>query len=79
MHANTKNYSGTIKKDNNVIYTYKGREGIPNIKGQDGNWWNIVKLPLRRDIENSLSVVLSDNKTGNTYDFKINRHETVIE
>ena len=79
MHANTKNYSGTVKKDNTIIYTYKGREGIPNIKGEDGNWWNIVKLPLRRDIETLLTVVLNDNKTGSSYSFAIKRVETVIK
>ena len=77
MHANTKWYSCSVKKGNIPVFDYKGREGIPNIKGEDGNWWNIVKLPLRREIENSLSAVITDHKTGNSYSFKVNRIETV--
>ena len=77
MHANTKWYSCSVKRDNIPVFDYKGQEGIPNIKGEDGNWWNIVKLPLRREIESSLSAVITDHKTGNSYSFKVNRIETV--
>ncbi len=76
MHANTKWYSCSVKKEGTTVLTYKGREGIPNIKGRDGNWWNIVKLPVRNDIITPLSVEITDNKKGSSYNFKINRIET---
>ena len=77
MHANTKWYSCSVKRDSIPVFEYKGREGIPNIKGEDGNWWNIIRLPLRQEIGNSLSAVIADHKTGNSYSFKVNRVETL--
>jgi len=77
MHANTKWYSYSLKKRDKLLLNLKGKEGIPNIRGRDGNWWNIVKLPVRENIEDTLSVKIRDNKTANFYSFKVHRVETV--
>lgn len=77
MHANTKWYSYSLKQGDKLLLNLKGKEGIPNIRGRDGNWWNIVKLPVRENIEDTLSVEIIDNKTADFYNFKVLRVETV--
>jgi hypothetical protein len=77
MHANTKWYSYSVRKGDKILLNLKGKEGIPNIRGKDGNWWNILKLPVRENIEDTLSVKIRDNKTANFYSFKVLRVETV--
>ncbi len=76
MHANTKWYSCTVKKNGNTVFDYRGKEGIPNIKGRDGNWWNIVKLPVNNEIDSELTVYIKDIKTDKSYSFKVMRIET---
>lgn len=76
MHANTKWYNYSVKKGTKTVIKSKGREGIPNIKGIDGNWWNIIKLPMEQDITETISINVSDTKTGKLYNFKIKRIET---
>lgn len=71
MHANTKWYNFSVKKGDICLIKLRGREGIPNIKGEDGNWWNIVKLPLTEEIPEELSVEIEDTKTGGIYKFRL--------
>jgi hypothetical protein len=77
MHANTKCYSYSVRKGEKVLLNLNGKEGIPNIRGRDGNWWNILKLPVRENIKDTLSVVINDNKTSKIYNFKVLRVESI--
>ena len=78
MHANTKWYTCTVKNGKETHLSWKGKEGIPNIKGRDGNWWNTVKLPVKKEIADKLYITVKDNKTGDIYSFRILKIETVV-
>ena len=78
MHANTRWYSYTVLKDGETRIDRKGVEGIPNIKGRDGNWWNVVTVPLKFLIEESIEVCISDTKENLVYTFSVSRFEEVL-
>ena len=75
MHANTRWYDFTIIKDGKTIIRRNGVEGIPNIKGRDGNWWNEVIIPLEPVIEESIEVRIADRKQNLDYVFSVVRLE----
>ncbi|MCL2480219.1 MAG: hypothetical protein FWF38_00760 [Spirochaetaceae bacterium] len=75
MHANTLFYSFSGYKNNKNIFTINGPEGIPNIKGRDENWWNIVEIPLTENIDSVINVRVTDKKINREFDFKIIREE----
>ncbi len=77
MHANTRWYIYTVKKGDEYIINRRGEEGIPNIKGRDGNWWNLISLPVNEEITDKLAVYIKDNKTGKIYSFVVRRFETL--
>jgi len=76
MHANTRYYSFRGYKENKDIFAIQGREGIPNIRCRDGNWWNIVEIPLREQINNEINVVVTDRRINREFNFKIIREES---
>ncbi|MCL2294207.1 MAG: hypothetical protein FWC36_05010 [Spirochaetes bacterium] len=75
MHANTRYYTFRGNKNNRTVFAVNGREGIPNIRGRDGNWWSIVEIPLNEDIESVIDVIVTDRRTNKDYNFKIIRSE----
>jgi len=75
MHANTRFYSFSGYKNNKNIFSINGQEGIPNIKGRDENWWNIVEIPLTEHIDNVISVFVTDKRIDREFEFKIIREE----
>lgn len=79
MHANTKWYSYVVSTEEDVLLEARGEEGIPNIRGRDGNWWNVVELPLERPIKDVISVRVTDHQTGVTYTFKVVRNKMIVE
>ena len=84
MHANTRWYSyrGYDMKPSGgekPFFSVQGREGIPNVKGRDGNWWNVVEIPLTREIESSINVIITDSKAGKDFFFTVTRHETAVK
>ena len=70
-HANTQWYSFSGYKDNKNIFMINGKEGIPNVKGRDENWWNIVEIPLNEDIDSVITVIVKDKKINREFSFKI--------
>jgi len=76
MHANTRWFHFSAKNNSKVLFSYKGQEGIPNIKGKDGNWWNIIELPLPEEITSKIDVMITDIKTGRNYPFTVKRLES---
>ena len=78
MHANTLWYGFEISTGTKILVKSGGKEGIPNIKGRDGNWWNIVTVPLKHPIDESISVLIYDEKIEATYEFSVTRVETVM-
>ena len=78
MHANTRYYVFNCSKNNRSIFRINGREGIPNIKGRDGNWWNIVELPLNEDVENVINVIVTDKRVNKDFNFRIIREEIIV-
>lgn len=78
MHANTRWYSYTVVKDAEVRIERSGEEGIPNIKGRDGNWWNVVTVPLKFLIDEMIEVRISDMKENLIYTFTVTRLEEVL-
>ena len=78
MHANTRFYSFSGSKNNKSIFMINGKEGIPNIKGRDENWWNIVEIPLNESIDSEISVRITDKKIEKEFTFKIIREEIII-
>ena len=75
MHANTKWYSFQILRGDKVVFEKSGEEGIPNVKGKDGNWWNVITLPLREEIDDSINIQIRDNHIDLIYDFTVSRIE----
>ena len=73
MHANTRYYSFRGDKDNRGIFMIHGREGIPNLRSVDRNWWNIVEVPLRENIDDVINVVVTDKKINREFSFKIQK------
>ena len=71
MHANTRFYSFSGYKNNKSIFMIKGKEGIPNIKGRDENWWNIVEIPLNESIDSVITVLVTDDKINKEFNFTI--------
>jgi hypothetical protein len=78
MHANTRWYSYRILTAGSVLLFRKGKEGIPNVRGRDGNWWNEVRLPLRTPIESAIDVTVTDERTGAAYDFMVRKSTEMI-
>ena len=78
MHANTRWYYYTVVKDGKVRIERGGVEGIPNIKGRDGNWWNIVTVPLETLIEEEIEVKVMDSEKELEYTFTITRLEEIL-
>jgi len=78
MHANTLLYSYVVISGGKTIMSREGEEGIPNIRGRDGNWWNVVTIPLDDPIGESISVKITDTKIEKTYEFSVVRTEQVM-
>lgn len=75
MHANTRWYAYTVTSNGNTSIDKKGAEGIPNIKGRDGNWWNVLEIPLKQPIEDSIQVSVTDMNKNLVYNFEVLRLE----
>lgn len=78
MHANTRWYSYSVSRQGKIIFSRNGEEGIPNVKGRDGNWWNIIEIALPEEIKDSIEVKVTDKKTAKDYLFSVTREENVI-
>jgi hypothetical protein len=78
MHANTRWYTYTVTRDGKTVIDRKGEEGIPNIKGRDGNWWNVLEIPLKQPIEDRIQVRVTDMNKNLMYDFEVLRVEEEI-
>jgi hypothetical protein len=72
-HANTAWYGFTVVEGSTTLLGFAGREGIPNVKGPDGNWWNDVALDLPAPISREISVTVEDRKIGASYVFTVRR------
>ncbi len=78
MHANTLWYSYTVESGTELIASKRGKEGIPNVKGRDGNWWNIVTIPLDKPILDTITIQITDSKAELTYEFSVVRLERIM-
>jgi hypothetical protein len=72
-HANTAWYSFTVTEGGSTMLSVQGEEGIPNIKGPDGNWWNDVDLDLPHSVSAAIRVIVQDRKIDLAYDFTLRR------
>ena len=45
-HADSAWYAIRVREGGDVLLDFAGKEGIPNVKGPDGNWWNDVIIDL---------------------------------
>ncbi len=72
-HANTAWYSFTVTEGSNTLLDVAGGEGIPNIKGPNGDWWNDIDLDLPRPVFGEINVTIQDRKIGVTYAFTVRR------
>jgi hypothetical protein len=70
-HANTAWYRFVVREGAAALLDEAGAEGIPNVKGPDGNWWTDELLDLPRPIRGPLSVTVDDGRTGITYAFEV--------
>lgn len=75
MHANTRWYTYLVIRDGEPIIDREGEEGIPNIKGRDGLWWNEVIVPLKRPVEDRIGVRIADTNKNLSYEFEVVRLE----
>jgi len=75
MHANTRWYAYAVIRDGKAVIDRKGAEGIPNIKGRDGNWWNVLEIPLKQPIDDRIEVRVTDMNKSLVYDFEVLRLE----
>jgi hypothetical protein len=72
-HADSAWYGIVIEEGKDVLLDFSGREGIPNVKGPDGNWWNDVLIDLSAPISREIGVTVSDRMTGVGYRFTVRR------
>jgi hypothetical protein len=72
-HANTAWYNFTVTEGSSSLLSLQGAEGIPNIKGPDGNWWNDIDLDLPKPVMREARVAIEDLKIGVTYVFTLRR------
>jgi hypothetical protein len=70
-HANTIWYSFRVTEGIVELLSMDGPEGIPNIKGPDGNWWTDVDLDLPGAFSRPLLVTVNDARAGMTYTFTV--------
>jgi hypothetical protein len=70
-HANTIWYRFRVTEGTAELLDVPGVEGIPNVKGPDGNWWNDVILDLPDPFSRPLRVTVEDSRTGITYAFTV--------
>jgi hypothetical protein len=75
LDANTVWYSFEISEGSRVRLRLDGEEGIPNIKGPDGYWWNDVDLDLLQPVTGEIRVVVSDKRSRAAYAFSLRRLE----
>ncbi len=78
LHANTRWYSYLVEDPDSVRIEREGEEGIPNVRGRDGNWWNVVELPLEEPIDTKVDVAVFDNRARSEYHFTIRREENAL-
>lgn len=78
MHANTRWYRYLLSAAGVPLLERTGREGIPNVKGRDGNWWNVVELPVEAPIEDQVALSVGDTRAGMAYEYTIRRHERTV-
>ncbi len=72
-HANTAWYTFTVTEGRSTLLSVSGEEGIPNIKGPDGNWWSDVDLDLPRPVSAEIRVTVYDGKLDLAYDFTLRK------
>ena len=77
MHADTKWYRYRLETPEKIVYERQGEEAIPNIKGRDGNWWNVVNLPVMTIVDERVDLTVSDSRGEVEYRYSIVRHEQV--
>ena len=78
LNANTKWYAAEIFEAGEEILIYRGEEGVPNVRGRDGNWWNTIALPLETPIEDYIEVRILDLRLELSYEFTVSRLETIL-
>jgi hypothetical protein len=72
-HANTAWYSFRVTEGPIMLLHVDGEEGIPNVKGPDGNWWNDVILDVPTAFSREARVEVRDGKTGLVYAFTVRK------
>lgn len=72
-HADTAWYSFTVTEGPSTLLSLVGEEGIPNIKGPDGNWWNDVDLDLPHPVSAEIRVTVQDRKIDLAYAFTLRK------
>jgi hypothetical protein len=75
-HADTAWYGVTVTEGASTLINFVGEEGIPNIKGPDGNWWNDLDLVLPHPLTAELHITIHDMKINLAYAFIL--RETVL-
>ncbi len=70
-HANTSWYTFTVAEGASTLFRRDGEEGIPNIKGPDGNWWSDVSLVLPHPVSREIRVTVQDRKIDVEYAFTL--------
>ena len=77
LHADTKWYQYRLETPETIVYERQGKEGIPNIRGRDGNWWNVVDLPVLTVVDDRIELTVSDTRGEVEYRYSIVRHERI--
>jgi hypothetical protein len=78
MHANTAWYVFSAYKNKKLIFSVKGKEGLPNIKGGDGNWWDAVEIPLDEHVDSKIEIIVKDNKNEKEFLFELIKEEIIV-
>ena len=77
IHADTKWYRYRLQTPDGIVYDRQGEEAIPNIRGRDGNWWNVVDLPVMTVVDDRVDLTIFDTRGEAEYSYSIVRHESV--
>jgi hypothetical protein len=71
LDANTAWYTVVVSEEAKELLRVAGEEGIPNVKGPDGNWWSEIPLDLPRPPARQTEVRVDDTRSGRSYLFTI--------
>jgi len=71
--ANTAWFRFEATEGARVLVRFDGEQGVPNVKGLDGYWWNDVQLDLQAPVAAEARVAVHNRKYAVDYIFRLRK------